>query len=633
MESLNHKLAVLRAVCHGEPTSQGWGRLCQIIGRAQEEGQRQVLLDYAAPLLEAWPEALRHISAGHWRRIQSRGASPYWPLVREVEIKKADLHAVGLLVRLAQRGTPRSLKLSLKKQDAVAVCAALASSPLRLGLRRLLLRQGRLPDEALEVLLAQAWPSLEELDLRGNHLRLEGAPLLTGEALPALRALDLSQNHVHYNTICGLAEHGPPRLRSLNLYGAHQASPDAGPHTQGLLRVLDASPRLRELEEVAFSHYDVNASRDMALWARFHPAAPRVFTPGDRVLRPDVLQIFAQGGKLRHVQRLALDMCSQPLEAVHQILEALRAPAALPSLVDLSLRAQLDAQGLELLLQMPWLGQLRGLKLLSLQSWSMEGHSLGDEGVRRLVAQPALAGLEVLTLLSQGLGEAGVQALVGSPHLKGLRMLDLWGNALSAASMERLLDSALVRGQLELLSLEVFGQGAALARRWAACPAARQRQTPAALVASLQSTSIRQLLQLDRGDWAYLHTTGRWSWEGLLAWAEALGGPSLSLPRGVPAPEPEQCARFLLPAVRHLACWLPLEPGQWQAFTQVPWVAGLERLTVNNHEWGGQALEVLLAWEPPPGLGELCLCHRDNMRARDRERVEAWAQERGVRLV
>lgn len=89
----------------------------------------------------------------------------------------------------------------------------------------------------------------------------------------------------------------------------------------------------------------------------------------------------------------------------------------------------------------------------------LSGRGLGDEEVRQLAENPAVASLRQLSLAGNKVGNSALAALAASPHLTQLEQLDLSHNRLTSAGVELLSKSSRLSA-LKSLNLAFNGIGA-----------------------------------------------------------------------------------------------------------------------------------------------------------------------------
>jgi uncharacterized protein (TIGR02996 family) len=199
------------------------------------------------------------------------------------------------------------------------------------------------------------------------------------------------------------------------------------------------------------------------------------------------LQAIASGPPLPWLTGLELDGTDAGLRVVSEA-------ASLPNLVEMKLSPGLfTSAGIQALVRSPHRGKLRRLSLplwrigdrptypptaellaepgvpFRLQSLSLYGHNVKDEGVALLATAPHLAEVKELELTANGIGDPGAAALASSPYLRGLSGLDLLNNRLTSTAVRALVEAPLLDGIRHLiLGINKIGdKGAALL---ASCP-------------------------------------------------------------------------------------------------------------------------------------------------------------------
>lgn len=244
------RFELLRGILYGEKTEAGWRSLCALLDEWPEDEELSVALDYAASLLESWPDQLRQ-APDMWKRplLTGRASDPRFGLLRRLDLSYAVLEArvIGQLrwkPWLSQL-TMLTLRRSFMEDSEVEALAGLDS--LR-NLRHLDLGYNRIGDKGVAVLAEAPWAaSLESLNLEGNPISGPGVHLLLrSPSLQKLASLNLSDVWAGAQVSMALLAGGRlPALRELRLsamkLGADQAHLLAQAPCLEHLSVLDLS--------------------------------------------------------------------------------------------------------------------------------------------------------------------------------------------------------------------------------------------------------------------------------------------------------------------------------------------------------------------------------------------------------
>ena len=184
-EGVNPQLTELRALLHLEPDKGTWTRLCDLL--SGWEASPQLALDYAAPHLEAWPDALRVLPRAWLAALLFGQRTPLAALARVVHEKEVFDATVPMLVAapelselvhlrvggaglqndgakaLAAAEWPKLRELSITSAGLrITGARALAKAPFMAGLRTLLLRNTPIQGKGAAALVAS--PALSGLD-------------------------------------------------------------------------------------------------------------------------------------------------------------------------------------------------------------------------------------------------------------------------------------------------------------------------------------------------------------------------------------------------------------------------------------------------------------------------------------
>jgi hypothetical protein len=123
MSELDTHLEGLRELLHGAASEEGWRALCVALDR-WPQGQEALALDYAAPHLSAWPDALRR-PPGHWAMARAQGRPClWWPLARawHVLVEGNGARRINVIKTLRER-LEIGLKEAKELTDNVPFCA------------------------------------------------------------------------------------------------------------------------------------------------------------------------------------------------------------------------------------------------------------------------------------------------------------------------------------------------------------------------------------------------------------------------------------------------------------------------------------------------------------------------------
>lgn len=191
------RLEALRDLFAAPPSTEGWARLLDLLGKASPKGEeRRVALEYAQEHLQSWPDALR---AARWPWVQA-GDHPLLPLCRCLDTGQLNSRKLGPDGAAALAASPclssfTQLRLFNSKLGDAGI-TALAASPHLTALTHLELGVNKITAAGAAALVAAPWiGGVIHLDLSGNNLRAAAAEALAAAPqLASLRSLDLRDN-------------------------------------------------------------------------------------------------------------------------------------------------------------------------------------------------------------------------------------------------------------------------------------------------------------------------------------------------------------------------------------------------------------------------------------------------------
>jgi hypothetical protein len=622
--TLRDTLDALRAITHGEPSLDAWGRAAQLLGRLQGE-DLTVALEYATPALSRWPAPTRRLTTKQWRRVRRHGPPPSWPLVGAVELREATLDDLAALVALPRHDGLCALDLHLVAYTPVVEAAArLADGWLCDVIEELSLVQSRLGDDGLAALLRRPWPRLQRLDLEANQLTLPDGGPLRPDALPALRHLVLSGNVLAEGSLQALAARGLPALEELEIFGI-------GIRSRWIYEALPAllgAPGLPRLHSVALPVEKTLPAPLQRAWAQAQRRLPPWFSPAVEIQTLDIFQHFIDNGALRAVKTLILSGWALGEEALLELLRRLAQPEVLPALRCLEVSAATPA-ALSELLSAAWAGQLQALVLPR-----GAGAPLGDAGAEALAGAASLGALELLVLAEQGIGPGGAAALGQSAGLGRLRALDLSGNRLGVPALSALAGSPL-GARLEILAVDVAAQGPGAAAALSGCAAARWR--PLSFYGALSGWGERfqglSIPGISRMGWVHHGQLGSLTVPPgeaaeLVAWLAVIQPEGLIF--GVNAWSPAAAAALSEAALVGLQA-LSLSGAEvraegLEALSGSPWARALAVLTLARAALGPREVAALLRW-PRGELKRLELSGVSGLTQADLEALQGYFGE------
>jgi Ran GTPase-activating protein (RanGAP) involved in mRNA processing and transport len=251
------------------------------------------------------------------------------------------------------------------------------------------------------------------LDLGTDKLGREfGEVLAKGSALDQLRGLSVYRQRLGGGGLAAIARSKRFELRTLRVMENRLGDK--------AVAALAAAPTMRRLRELRF-HYDR--------------------------IGGEALKAIAASPQLAALRRLQMSQCKIDAAGIR----ALTRSTTLTGLVELNLGTN-PAFGPDVVRD---LGESANFR--ELESLTLDGMKLGDDGLGLLADIETLPRLETLSIQNNDFTDAGLDALARWPQLKRLRSLDLGTNAITADGIARLLR---IEG-LRLEQLALWGTPAA----------------------------------------------------------------------------------------------------------------------------------------------------------------------------
>ncbi len=267
---LSAVLTQCRELLHGPPSESSWDTLWQMLSKASAAASQEIIVDYLARPLNAWPARLRGVRVDA-AELDALTEHPGWPLVRHLRVTASELGDAKALASNPRLGGIVSLDLNhcgLNAKGALAIAQsphltgltaldlsrnplrvrgakALAKAPFLNQLTHLALTQCHIGDSGLSALMeASAFNRLSTLQLARNRIDQGLTAMLGKPFLPQLDTLDLSVNRISDST--GQSFFKGADLSALiklelgeNNLGAQACGALAANATLGKLRTLD----------------------------------------------------------------------------------------------------------------------------------------------------------------------------------------------------------------------------------------------------------------------------------------------------------------------------------------------------------------------------------------------------------
>jgi Ran GTPase-activating protein (RanGAP) involved in mRNA processing and transport len=432
-----------------EPSMDSWIDLCFLLEEMDLKANQWRELEEA--LDKNFDDDMREIPL-HWLEevLDGERKPPWWKLCRSLDLSEIDLDPESIVL-LSQGDTLKKLAVLSLAQSSLDIadirillngasaqslraldlsgCALgvegarlLASLPIFSNLRELVLDGCELGEEGLRALVdSSAFPALDLLDLGNNELSANALRLLgRPSALSSLRSLALDHNP--------FGDEGIHILLDLPIFsGLTDLNLDSCALSHEGIALLSKSTRSRDIQELCLA---ANPLGDLGFQA---------LCKGDAfpaLSHLELQECEISGAALRHLgdaawlgQLAYLDLSQNPLGDGGAKHLATHFSSTSP-LSFLALEScDLQAEGISVL--------AKSGVLSSCEDIDLSGNAIGTAGAKAL-AEIEEADVETLYLRGVSLGDDGLKALLASPFLANVMTLDLGENGFTAQAAHHL---------------------------------------------------------------------------------------------------------------------------------------------------------------------------------------------------